>query len=171
MACMSPSKKSAVSPEHRLHFRIVVRNALNPDDFDAVFGLQENVTTQSWVVHPGAWKGSDLVFECECRVRPHPKSGAPNFLGLFTQGDAATRFFYLSWRPKDCAGGGPAPCAAFVRRMKIHLRSITWAQIEEARAKKTGLVATVEGRSRDGGPNCASVPLDGGGWRIDIRQE
>ena len=51
--------------------------------------------------------------------------------------------------------------------MKIHLSTITWELIEQATKSGGVLEATIEGTAKDGGPNCASVPLLGDGWKVD----
>ena len=120
------------------------------------------------MIHAGESRSnSDIHFQCECRVRPHLGTGAPNFLGPLVQGDAARRFLYLSWRPVGWRPGQPEPpCPAWVRRIKVHLSPITWQQIDEAVKIGGVLEAVVPGTGRDGGPSCASVPLIGGGWVV-----
>jgi hypothetical protein len=57
------------------------------------------------------------------------------------------------------------------RRMKIPLATITWDQIDRLRRDpRSRLVATVQGTDRRGGPACATVPLDGGGWQLEREQ-
>lgn len=153
--------------EQRIRLRIVCRNPPPPERFGAEFGLQDNSTKAAWVIHAGRiLPNGDRIFECECRVRPQVKTGAPNFLGPFVQGNAHERFFYLSWRPREWRPGGSEPYGVWLRRMKVHLRSITWEQIDEALKRNGVLEAVVEGTGRDGGPSCASVPLVGGGWMV-----
>jgi len=106
-------------------------------------------------------------FECEARVRPNARTGEPNFLGNFVNGLPDERFLYLSWRPKDYRPVQPAMgSASWTRRMKIHLSGITWQQIEEATQAGRVLEVSIQGTGKDGGPNCASVPLMGGGWTV-----
>ena len=50
--------------------------------------------------------------------------------------------------------------------MKIHLSTITWAQIDGALDEDGFLETRVEGTAADGGPNCASVVLLDGGWQV-----
>lgn len=165
---MNPPPSQEERAEKRVRFRIVCRNPPSPERFGAEFGLQDNSTTLKWMIHPGQVSANgDRTFECECRVRPQKTTGAPNFLGPFVQGSAHERFFYLSWRPRDRHAADPEPpCGTWNRRMKVHLRSITWEQIDEAIRINGVLEAAVEGTGRDGGPSCASVPLIGGGWLV-----
>src|SRR5438094_3490839 len=160
------------TPEKRLiRLRVVCQRPPSPQRFGAEFGLQDNSTTADWMIHPGQPRSDgDIHFECECRVRPHQRTGTPNFLGSFVHGDAAERFLYLSWRPVGWRPGqGEPSCPGWLRRMKIHLRSISWEQIEDALKSSGVLEAIVPGTGRDGGPSCASVPLVGGGWTVRSR--
>ena len=160
--------KAPLETELHVRLRIVCLSPPDARRHDAEFGLQDNSTTADWVIHPGQVQpNGDVHFECECRVRPQPRTGTPNFLGPFVHGGSAQRFLYLSWRPQNWRPGRPEPaCPTWVRRMKVHLSSISAAQI--AQAQKTGgvLEASVAGTGRDGGPNCASVPLLGRGWTV-----
>lgn len=161
-----PSTKSAGRPEQSVRLRIICQSPPSPGPHGAVFGLQDNSTTAEWVVHPGRVVATrDLCFECDCRVRPHATTGSPNFLGPFVHGDASRRFLYLSWRPQGWRPGQPEP-AGWLRRIKVHLSSITWEQIEKSAADGGVLEAILPGTGRDGGPSCASVPLVGGGWSV-----
>jgi hypothetical protein len=143
----------------------------DPDQHGANFGLQDNFTAAHWTVHAGIRKANgDFVFECDARVRPNARTGDPNFLGDFVHGKPDERFLYLSWRPKEWRAGQPEASSPYwTRRMKIHLRTITWEQIDEATQLSGVLEASVHGTGKDGGPSCASVPLLGGGWTIRKR--
>ncbi len=155
--------------EQTIRLRIVCVAPPDPAVHGAVFGLQDNSTTQEWVIHPGKVQSNgDIHFECTCRVRTNPRTNATSILGPFVHGGGPERFLYLSWRPKAWRPGqtDDAECPVWLRRMKVHLRSISQAQIEEALAFNGVLEATVEGTGKGGGPNCASVPLVGGGWRV-----
>lgn len=154
--------------ERIVRLRIVCKAPPDPDRYGAEFGLQDNSNTANWVLHPGKRKpNGDLHFECEVRVRPNARTGQPNFLGDFVHGTPEKRFLYLSWRPKDCRLGQREPLSpCWQRRMKIHLNTIPWERIEEATRLGEVLEATVEGTGKDGGPNCASVPLLADGWTV-----
>lgn len=84
--------------------------------------------------------------------------GLPDFSGPAVHGKRGERFFYLSWSSEKVIHRDR------FRRIKIHLRDLTQAQL--AQAMKTGgtLVARVHAVAKDGGPACASVALVGGGW-------
>jgi hypothetical protein len=141
--------------EQLIRLRIICLRPPTPEQYGAEFGLQDNSTT------------TDIHFECECRVRPQKTTDAPNFLGSFVQGSPAARFLYLSWRPRAWRPGQPEPaCAKWVRRMKVHLRSISWEQIDEVTKANGVLEAVIPGTGRDGSPSCGSVPLVGGTWVV-----
>src|SRR5438874_4336007 len=131
---LKPHTKTNPRPEQRVRLRIICQRPPPPQQYGAEFGLQDNSTTADWVIHAGqTHPNGDIHFECECRVRPHQRTGAPNFLGSFVHGDAAERFLYLSWRPVGWRPGqGKPSCPGWLRRMKVHLRSISWEQIEDA---------------------------------------
>ncbi len=88
--------------------------------------------------------------------------GALDFAGPAVHGKRGERFFYLSW------SGDKNGRREMFRRIKIHLRDVTPAQL--ARVATTGgtLLARVHAVAKDGGPACASVPiLDG--WIVQER--
>lgn len=160
--------KSGTRHEQSIRLRVICQRPPPPQQYGAEFGLQDNSTTADWVIHAGqAYPNGDVYFECECRVRPHQSTESPNFLGPFVHGDASKRFLYLSWRPVGWRPNQPdPPCPAWLRRIKVHLSSISWEQIEESVTRGGVLEAVVPGTGHDGGPSCASVPLVGGGWTV-----
>lgn len=160
--------KSDTRPEQRIILRVICQKPPPPQRYGAEFGLQDNSTTAEWVVHAGeAHPNGDIHFDCECRVRPHHRTGSPSFLGAFVHGDVSQRFLYLSWRPVGWRPNQPEPaCPAWLRRIKVHLSSISWEQIENSWKIGGVLEAVVAGTGRDGGPSCSSVPLVSGGWTV-----
>ena len=84
------------------------------------------------------------------------------WLGEFVQGPGADRFIYVTVGKR--AGQPDSP---WDRRAKVKLASITPGQVREV-VERPGRVleARFDGVGRDGGPNCATVPLIGDGWRI-----
>jgi hypothetical protein len=106
----------------------------------------------------GSPAGKDaLGWTTEITVKSGP-DGAPDFAGPAVHGKRGERFFYLSW------SGERDGHRAMFRRLKIHLRTLTTAQLARAAQTGTGLAARVHAVAKDGGPACASVPLLGGGW-------
>jgi hypothetical protein len=102
-----------------------------------------------------------MQFECEVRVKRNPNNGGPNFLGPWVHGPADARHLYLNWL------GTEGDERVQFGRIKIHLASITWAQIEAVSQASGGVLqATVSGVDRKGAPACASVPLLDDGWIV-----
>jgi len=106
-------------------------------------------------------EGENIRFSLSVRVKPR-KSGAPNFLGEFTQGTPKERFIYV------CVGEyAGQKNTLWARRVKIHLSSISWQQVEQVLATpKNKLVTSYQATDKNGGPSCASVSLVGGGWSL-----
>jgi hypothetical protein len=157
-------KPTKAKGEQSVRLRICCLQPLDPAQYQAEFGLQEK-SPGDWLIHAGKRTANGAVhFQCECRVSL-PASAAPDFAGPFVHGKRGERFLYLSWKPKNWQPGEPepGPCV-YLRRMKVHLRSITAQLVREALRAGAVIETTVEGRARDGGPACASVPLIGG-WK------
>jgi hypothetical protein len=76
-----------------------------------------------------------LVFACEVRAK-RAADGTPNFLGEYAHGTPTDRFLYLTLLNGDTEQAG------IVKRIKVKLGSITWAQVESSEV----LQATVDGR-------------------------
>lgn len=99
----------------------------------------------------------DLTFEFDIDV--DISSGTPNFLGKFAQGPKDSRFIYVN---SGCYGGQVH--AAWNRRAKLPLMTVTTHQVEEVLASGRRLETEFPGTGRDGGPTCASVK--GLVWRV-----
>ncbi len=143
--------------ELQVRVRVVCIKPPDPAAHGAEFGLQD----RDQQVHPGqVLNDGSILFECRLPVRHNAQTGNPNFLGAYAHGSPAQRFLYLSWRPKKPRG------APWTRRMKIHLSSITWEQIEEVLQTGSILEVAVPGTAQDGGLKGGSVELLGGGWSL-----
>ena len=106
--------------------------------------------------------GHNITFEFKVTVKNNRPDGAPNFLGPFTQGPPAKRFFYIN--SGICAGQAESP---WERRAKVHFAGITWPMIEKVMADPNlVLTASVLGAAEDGGPMTASVKLLDTGWSV-----
>ena len=125
---------------------------LRPPTPQGAFGLQD----KNRRLHPPARKaGSSAVFRCQVRAKPAAASDRPNFSGAFTHGTPQERFLYLSLRSAD------GPEEAWIRRIKVPLKSITWQQVEAAaRHADARLACTV-----DGGGSGTVKPISGG-WQV-----
>ena len=112
------------------------------------FGLQDKAEA----LHQGApGPGGVAVFEFTLQARPHD-SGAAVLSGEFAHGPPAARFLYLGWRNAQ---------GAFAQRLKLPLFNITSAQVREALAKGTPLMATLV----DHHPKATSTGANIGGAR------
>jgi len=125
---------------------------LLPPTGQGAFGLQD----KNRRLHPPAQEaGGSAVFRCQLRAKPAAASGPPNFSGAFTHGTPQDRFLYLSLRSVD------GPEEAWIKRIKVPLKSITWEQVAAAaRHADARLVCTVDG----GGSG--TVKLIGQGWQV-----
>ena len=100
---------------------------------------------------------SRLTFSFELKVKK-TKDGQPNFTGQFAHGSVKERFLYLTTKAQLESGAWH-----IIRRIKVHLRSIQWEQVEAVLANPNAyLEAQVDGRGT------ASVPLLGDGWTVQI---
>lgn len=143
-----------------VRLRVVCVGPPDPVEHDAEFGIQDKKRT---VAERPLDENGDVHYDIEARATWHEQKERPNFLGPWTNGTVEERFLYLAWTPLDPGASGPA---VWNRRMKIHLKSITWEQVEEAGVAGTALVARVSGRDSAGAIACASVPLLDGGWVV-----
>ena len=125
---------------------------LLPPTRQGAFGLQD----KNRRLHPPVQEaGGSAVFRCQVRAKPAAASGPPNFSGAFTHGTPTDRFLYLSLRSVD------GPEEAWIRRIKVPLKSITWEQVEAAaRHADARLACTVDG----GGSG--TVKLISKGWQV-----
>jgi hypothetical protein len=115
-----------------------------------IFGLQDK--SQNLLPGQGRPDGS-LQFECQLEARKQTDTEQPNWFGAYAHGTPGQRFLYLSLGYREGDGWH------WIRRIKVPLSSITWAQIDEVNVNQAVLEATVDG-GRSG-----TVRLVGEGWR------
>ena len=140
--------------DQELRFRITV---ISPPP-GVTFCLQRG---RSALVPPVEATNEYLSFDFTLRVRMG-KDGKPNFLGPFAQGPPNGRFVYVN----SGTSAGQAD-SSWTRRAKVPLTGIGWKLIERALAGTNTILETqIEGKAKDGGPACATVPLLDGGWRV-----
>lgn len=112
------------------------------------FGLQDKDER----LHPPiSANNNTAIFECAVRVKQNEKTGTPNFLGEFAHGTVDERFLYLTLRPTFGSG----------RRIKVPLKTITWAQVMEAVERENSKLACAVDSARSG-----TVKLLGAGWAV-----
>ncbi len=57
--------------------------------------------------------------------------------------------------------------STWTRRAKIKTAGITWQLVERVLADgAAGVEVSIDGRAKDDGPCCASIPLLDGGWKL-----
>jgi len=111
-----------------------------------VFSLQDrnNQLTQQTLS-----TGADITFELEIEIDATGRAKGP-----FAMGPPAARFLYIN--SGSYAG---QPGIVFNRRAKLPLTNLPNAPVLETQ---------INGRAKDGGPACATVPLLNGGWRAAV---
>ena len=107
---------------------------------------------------PGDTEG--LVFDVPLRVRQHPDTGRPNFLGPGAHGTVQDRFLYLCW------GQRHGTTWAGFRRAKILLKDLPWTVVEQHLQSGTPLEATVRMTDAQGQPVCASLKSTHLRWMV-----
>lgn len=130
------------------------------EGFDSRSGIRVELQTKEGY-EAGLPAGKDAMAWTTTVTMKTVADGQPDFAGLAVHGKRGERFFYLSWS-SDRFGH-----RELFRRIKVHLRELTAAQIAEAVTTDGTLVARVHAVAKDGGPACASVPLLGSSWRIE----
>ena len=138
-SCLLPAHNYPTMPKtpesNTLHLRLVCIDppltVWTPDE--AGFGLQDKRET----LHPGGLQpDGSLIFTCTVQVRPRQGDAPPDFAGPFVHGPRGDRFLYLSLRGAD---------SKWVKRLKIPLAGIPWAEIGKAHLQRGGVTATVSG--------------------------
>ncbi|HEX3069737.1 MAG TPA: DUF5990 family protein [Thermoanaerobaculia bacterium] len=116
------------------------------------------------LVPPTHADAHSISFDFSVRV-DDDANGNLRFLGPFTQGPPSVRFVYVNSGQR--AGEGHS---IWDRRAKVPLTGLTRALIDKASRDAGSVIeATIPGKSRDGGPVCASVALTSG-WRVVKRR-
>ena len=141
----------------------IVCEGLPADRFegcDSRRNILVTLQTKDGFAKPTAAGKDALAWTTEITVKPDSE-GQPDFSGPAVHGKRGERFFYLSW------SGERSGVREMFRRIKVHLRDVTAAQIAHAQKSGGTLVAHIHAVAKDGGPACASVPLVGGGWIIN----
>ena len=133
--------------KQKVSFRLI---CINPPA--GYFGLQD----KNRDIIPGeAVAENQLAFSFEMSAK-QGKDGNPNFTGTFAHGTVKERFLYLTLKAQNADESW-----RIMQRIKVHLKSITWEQVETAFANPDAyLEAQIEGQ------RTGSVPLSGDGWVV-----
>lgn len=111
---------------------------------------------------PSKISAQALVFDISIRIAERKADGAPNVLGPYAQGQPDDRFLYVN--SGTLAGQQDT---GWTRRAKIKTAGITWPLVEQILAAPGAVLeARIDGKAKDGGPCCATVPLVNGGWKV-----
>lgn len=138
--------------KHEIPVRIIVQDPLPGVAMLVQKGKDE-------LLGPTTASADALTFDLTITVDLTPNA-PPNFLGKFAQGPKHQRFIYVN----SGAQAGQHN-TTWSRRAKVSLMTITAEQITELVSSGGRFEAAIHGRSRDGGPVCASVPVIGG-WKV-----
>lgn len=129
-----------------VNLKIICANA--PSQF---FGLQDK---KKEIIEGTQLEDGRLAFTFELSVKQRD-DGQPNFTGEFAHGTVKERFIYLTTKALSNAEW------RILQRSKVHLKTITWEQVETVlNNPNTYLEAEVD-VSRTG-----SIPLLGDGWVV-----
>lgn len=144
-----------MSPAGSLALRITV---VDPPP-DILWALQLG---QDEIAPPTSATKSRITFDFTVEVAEAGSGGAFRLRGPAVQGPAGGRFVYL----RMGAYAGQTGMAAGWRA-KLSLEGITRKLLDEAKAKRAGVLeARFAGTGPKGGPACATVPLLGDGWHV-----
>jgi hypothetical protein len=117
------------------------------------------------LLKPSRTDGDTVSFDFAVRAAERKGGGEPNILGPYAFGTPNDRFFYVG------AGAGAGQRGTpWTRRAKIKTKGITWKLVEQTLSTPGAVLeAQIDGRAKDGGPSCATVPLLDGGWKVRTR--
>jgi hypothetical protein len=127
------------------------------------YGLQKGKGPVYETIQQQRATGNDLHFEGAITVKKS-KTGEPDFFGPLVQGPVNERFIYIG-----IGSYAGEQHSIWNRRLKVPLRDITAAMIEQLATNPTAVLETrVQGTAKDGSPTCATVkPFDG--WKVLIK--
>ena len=126
---------------------------------DVTFAIQRG---KDELLPPSKVGARSLVFDLSIRVADRKAGGALNVLGPYAQGKPDDRFLYLN---SGTMAGQRDSC--WTRRAKIKTAGISWKLVEQTFATPGAVLEVqIDGRAKDGGPCCATVPLVNGGWKV-----
>lgn len=120
--------------------------------------MQRGATDNGDLVEPAAVTAEGLIFEFTVRADLSAADKPPRLLGPFVQGPPNARFVYVN---SGIYAGVQHP--VWGRRAKIPLKDLTRDLIDSLPPGQR-LEASFAGKSKDGGPAAASVPILSPGW-------
>jgi hypothetical protein len=135
---------------------LVLRIVLADPPSGVVFSLQDKTNAPVDAVLAGE---GDLAFDIPITLTPTPDGLRAG--GTFVRADGRGRFIYVA-----SAGQAGDATAHWSRRAKIYLGDLPDDLALATAQAGDRLEARIAGRSRDGGPACATVPLLRGWTRV-----
>jgi hypothetical protein len=143
------TKAGADAATLKLHIRVVKPVA------GCAYAMQRGKTDIEQTVTAG---DADIEFTLD--VSPHTAAdGSADIRGPNVQGPRGARFVYI-----NTGARAHQTDSCWTRRAKIPLQGAIDILAGSTASDSTVLEASIQGRARDGGPACASVPLLGAGW-------
>lgn len=122
-----------------------------------VYGVQKGKGNNYDTIQKQSSEFDDLNFEIPVSVK-FDDSGLPAFFGPFVQGPPQQRFVYI-----DIGTYAGQKDTSWSRRLKIPLTGISQTMLSKVPGPQV-LVIQVQGKGKDGGPNCGTVkPFTG--WK------
>jgi hypothetical protein len=100
---------------------------------------------------------ADIEFVLDVVI--HTVDDRSDVRGANVQGPRGARFVYIN---SGTLAGQTGTC--WTRRAKVPLQGAIDLLVQPLSERIVALEARIDGRARDGGPACASVPLLGEGW-------
>jgi hypothetical protein len=146
-------------PVEQMDRELPIRVTVMQPPPDVTFAMQRG---KDELLAPSETSAKSLVFDLSVRISERKAGGTPNVLGPYAQGKPDDRFLYLN---SGTLAGQQGSC--WTRRAKIKTGGITWKLIEQMLVTPGAVLeVAIDGRAKDGGPCCATVPLVNGGWRV-----
>ncbi len=96
---------------------------------------------------------AQVTFTVPLRVERNPDTSSPNFLGPFAHGTPQERFLYLCWGERN------GETWDGFRRAKVHLKHLTWQQVEIALQENQAIEFSFNMTDAKCGPACGSLNL------------
>ena len=130
-----------------MRFRIIVQGPLR----GVAYAVQRG---RDGLLEPARVTDDELVFEFPLTIADL-QALPPRLTGKFAQGPPSNRFVYVN---SGAMAGEQDSC--WRRRAKVRLHGITRSTLEEVAGRPAAVLeARIAGKSKDGGPACATVPL------------
>ena len=128
--------------------------------FEGRTGVRLGIQKSKEIIEDVPADVESVTFTFSLRVEKNPKTGKPNFLGPFAQGNPEERFIYLCWGQRNGSDWNG------FRRAKIHLKHLDWNALEKPLETGKSIEAFVNMTDDKGCPLCASVRENNIEWKV-----